>query len=100
MTKFAFYSNFSAMKFNYALCHKIEFTAKRYTDYHVFVIGEETEAKQVAELFKETHNAVHLIQGGYASLLEMDGMGKYITTEKFELTHVRSDDRDMIKSKE
>ena len=73
-------------------CEKVQ--KDLFTDLHVFFIGGD-EAKMLAEKYRITHNASYAIEGGYDALLKTEGIEKYITTEKFNLTHLRIVDDNM-----
>ena len=70
---------------------------KLYTDCHVLFIGE--GAEELAEKFRELHNAAYAVQGGYEAIEAIDGMDKYITTKEFKVINIREVDDEPVESK-
>ena len=70
---------------------------KLYTDCHVLFIGE--GAEELAEKFRELHNAAYAVQGGYEAIEAVEGMDKYITTKEFKVINIREVDDEPIESK-
>lgn len=70
---------------------------KLYTDCHVFFIGE--GAEELAEKFREIHNAAYAVQGGYEAIEAVEGMDKYITTKEFKVINIREVDDEPVESK-
>lgn len=83
---------YGAINMSVEECEKVQ--KDLFTDLHVFFIGGD-EAKMLAEKYRITHNASYAIEGGYDALLKTEGIEKYITTEKFNLTHLRIVDDNM-----
>lgn len=70
---------------------------KLYTDCHVLFIGE--GAEELAEKFRELHNAAYAVQGGYEAIEAVEGMDKYITTKEFKVINIREVDDEPVESK-
>ena len=70
---------------------------KLYTDCHVLFIGE--GAEELAEKFRELHNAAYAVQGGYEAIEAIEGMDKYITTKEFKVINIREVDDEPVESK-
>lgn len=70
---------------------------KLYTDCHVLFIGE--GAEELAEKFREIHNAAYAVQGGYETIEAVEGMDKYITTKEFKVINIREVDDEPVESK-
>ena len=70
---------------------------KLYTDCHVLFIGE--GAEELAEKFREIHNAAYAVQGGYEAIEAVEGMDKYITTKEFKVINIREVDDEPVESK-
>ena len=70
---------------------------KLYTDCHVLFIGE--GAEELAENFREIHNAAYAVQGGYEAIEAVEGMDKYITTKEFKVINIREVDDEPVESK-
>ena len=70
---------------------------KLYTDCHILFIGE--GAEELAEKFRELHNAAYAVQGGYEAIEAIEGMDKYITTKEFKVINIREVDDEPVESK-
>lgn len=70
---------------------------KLYTDCHVLFIGE--GAEELAEKFREIHNAAYAVQGRYEAIEAVEGMDKYITTKEFKVINIREVDDEPVESK-